>query len=439
LQQNARQLDAEWRERPKEEIDYDAALAACQQDEQQLADKVVAQLALLGEKMPAKGKEDALFDRLNARRQDYQSYVFRQKSLTEELEALKVKTGHCQVEITTCDEKLARYNRQLQSEEIVGLHLALIEKQKLIADKEQLISRQEAELEVLKQALQDRIQGTQFTSLHELTEMLELLQHQPELERRLAELEQEIDAKTIELEKSRGELEADNIIVATESSPEQLAAQLKSVSEKLAIADLEVQRLKRLLDEQKQFKQKADAILVQLQDQQEIVRLCNAEAAQIAAESGMAFRRRVQQRLADRLLSQTNAVLEKISGRYYLRQRPSEQGLALEIEDTYQDNVRRLPKTLSGGESFVVSLALALGLSELANSGKSVDSLFLDEGFGNLDSETLYTVISTLESLHTHGKTVGVISHVEGVQKRFKAQLQVVKKPNGLGMLKQAS
>jgi len=439
LQQNARQLDAEWRERPKEEIDYDAALAACQQDEQQLADKVVAQLALLGEKMPAKGKEDALFDRLNARRQDYQSYVFRQKSLTEELEALKVKAGHCQVEITTCDEKLARYNRQLQNEEIVSLHLALIEKQKLIADKDQLISKQEAELEVLKQALQGKMQGTQFTSLHELTEMLELLQHKPELERHLAELEQEIDAKTIELEKSRLELEENSTLLTAELGPEQLAAELKSVSEKLAIADLEVQRLKRLLDEHKQFKQKTDAILVQLQDQQEIVRLCNAEVAQIAAESGMVFRRRVQQRLADRLLSQTNAVLEKISGRYYLRQRPSEQGLALEIEDTYQDNVHRLPKTLSGGESFVVSLALALGLSELANSGKSVDSLFLDEGFGNLDSETLYTVISTLEGLHTHGKTVGVISHVEGVQKRFKAQLQVVKKPNGLGMLKQAS
>ncbi|MGZ8237228.1 MAG: AAA family ATPase [Methylobacter sp.] len=439
LQLNSRQLDAERRDRPKEEIDYDAALIARQQEEQQLADEVVAQLALLGEKMPAKGKEDALFDRLNARRQDYQSYVFRQKSLTEELEALKAKADHCQVEIAAYDEKLARYNQQLQNEEIVGLHLALIEKQKLIANKEQIISRQEAELDVLKRLLQDKMQGTPFTSLHELTQTLELLQHQPELERHLAELEQEIDAKAIELEKSRLELAADSMLVATESSPEQLAAQLKSVTEKLAIANLEIQRLERLLDEQKQFREKADAILAQLQDQQEIVRLCNAEAAQIAEESGMAFRRRVQQRIADRLLSQTNAVLEKVSGRYYLRQIPSEQGLALEIEDTYQGNVRRLPRTLSGGESFVVSLALALGLSELANNGKSVDSLFLDEGFGNLDSETLYTVISTLEGLHTHGKTVGVISHVEGVQKRFKAQLQVVKKPNGLGMLKQAS
>ncbi|MGZ5051496.1 MAG: SbcC/MukB-like Walker B domain-containing protein, partial [Methylobacter sp.] len=156
-------------------------------------------------------------------------------------------------------------------------------------------------------------------------------------------------------------------------------------------------------------------------------------------ESGMAFRRRVQKQVAERLLSQTNAVLERISGRYYLRQKSCEQGLALEVEDTLQNNARRLPKTLSGGESFVVSLALALGLAELANGGKSVDSLFLDEGFGNLDENTLVTVISTLESLRAHGKTVGVISHVERVKKRFKAQLQVVKKPNGMGMLKLAS
>ncbi|MGZ8157474.1 MAG: SbcC/MukB-like Walker B domain-containing protein [Methylobacter sp.] len=439
LQLTTQQLDAEWRDRPKGEINYDAALAGCQQEEQQLADKVLAQLALLGEKMPSKGKEDALFDRLNARRQDYQGYAFRQKSLTEELEGLKAKADQCQVVIAACNEKIEHYNRQLQTEEIIGLHLALIEKQKLIADKEQLIAGQEAELSVLKQALQDKLQGTQFTSLHDLTEMLELLQHQPELERHLAELEQEIDAKTIELEKSRLELETENVQLATELSPEQLDAQLKSVSEKLAIANMEVQRLEQLLKEHKQFEQKADAILVQLQDQEAITRQCIAEATQIAEESGMAFRRRVQKRVADRLLSQTNAVLEKVSGRYYLRQMPSEQGLALEVEDTYQGNVHRLPKTLSGGESFVVSLSLALGLSEMANNGKSVDSLFLDEGFGNLDAETLYTVISTLEGLQTHGKTVGVISHVEGVQKRFKAQLQVVKKPNGMGMLKQVS
>ena len=65
-----------------------------------------------------------------------------------------------------------------------------------------------------------------------------------------------------------------------------------------------------------------------------------------------------------------------------------------------------------------------------------MDFLFLDEGFGNLDSETLYTVISTLQNLQTQGKTVGVISHVDGIQKRIKTRIEMVKKPNGLSKLK---
>ncbi len=439
LQLSTQQLESEWQTRPQDGVDYPAALATLQQEEQQLADKILGQLTLLGEKMPAKGKEDALYDRLNARRQEYQTHVLRRKNLIEELEYLRAKAEQCHVEIRACNEKLDRFNQQLHNEEIIGLHLALIEKQKLIADQERHIAGLETELAALKQTLQHKLLDTQFSNLHELTEMLELLQHQPELERQLAELEQEIDARTIELDKNHLELDANRDGLITGLSLEQLNAQLKTVTEKREIADLEAKRLERLLGEQEHYQQKAGLIRAQLQDQETIARQCIAEANQIAQESGMAFRRRVQKWVAERLLSQTNTVLEKISGRYYLRSVPSEMGLALNIEDTFQGNVLRLPKTLSGGESFVVSLALALGLSELANNGKSVDSLFLDEGFGNLDAETLYTVISTLESLHTHGKTVGVISHIEGVQKRFKAQLQVVKKPNGMGMLKQVS
>ena len=111
----------------------------------------------------------------------------------------------------------------------------------------------------------------------------------------------------------------------------------------------------------------------------------------------------------------------------------------MEIEDTKQHNVRRLPKTLSGGESFIVSLALALALAEMANNGHAVDSLFLDEGFGNLDAESLYLAMTTLESLKTHGKLVGVISHVEGVSKRIKTQIEMIKMPNGFSALKAVS
>ncbi len=435
LQISTQQMGSDGQGVTQEEIDIEAALALCQSQEKELADKVIGQLTLLGEKMPAKGKEDMLFDRLNARRQDYHGYAFRHKNLTEELADLEVKQAACQTEITRCNEQLDIYTRQLQSEETIGLHLALIEKQKLIADKEQFLVQQECEVANLNQALQEKMLGTQFTSLHEISQILELMESQPELERRKAELEQEIDAGNIELEASNTRLEADFALPEVTLNNTEIDEQLRRISEKVEIASMEVQHLERLLSEQKQLQQTYDAVQLQLQQQEALFQPYLADVALISVESGMAFRRRVQEQVADKLLFQTNTILEKISGRYYLRQMLSKQGLALEVEDTYQANVRRLPKTLSGGESFIVSLALALGLSELANNGRSVDSLFLDEGFGNLDADSLYTVISTLESLHTHGKTVGVISHVEAVQKRFKAQLQMVKKPNGMSEL----
>jgi exonuclease SbcC len=439
LQSRYRKLDSEWVERPEEQVEIETRLAERQTEEPELAAKVNEQLALLGEKMPARNKEDVFLDKLNSRRQDYHGYAIRSKMLSEELEALIAKEAAGRSEINACNEKLDHYKSQLKSEEIVGLHLALIEKQKLIADQQRLIARQEAEAAALQKTLQEKAQGTPFSHYSELSDALELIEIEPQLEQQAAESTQAIATRTTELEKIRLQLETEKAAVDAKLSLDVVNAELHSIAEKLEIANFEIRHLDSLLKEQQQLQHKYNSALTQVREQREITRQCQSETAQLAAENGMEFRRRVQGRIAERLLSQTNAILEKISGRYYIRKMPSEQGLSLEIEDTFQGNVRRLPKTLSGGESFVVSLALALGLSELANNGKSVDSLFLDEGFGNLDAETLYTVISTLEGLRTHGKTVGVISHVESVQKRFKAQLQVVKKPNGMGMLKKTS
>lgn len=439
LQAKVQQLDADSGGRYQEQEDNEAALDVSRREEQALAAKVMKQLTVLGEKMPGKGKEDAFFDRLNARRQDYHGYVFRRKNLIGELSVLEAKQQACQAEISRYDGRLDADIGRLQAEEVVGLHLALIEKQKLIVDSEQSLAQHEAGLAQLRQALGQKIQSTQFTDLDKLKAALKLLEHRPEIERHKEALVRDMALIRTELEKYSVLLEAELIHLQGIISTEDIGLQLKAVAEKMELAKLEYQRLERLLQEQQHTQQHYDAVLASMQYQQERAEPYIAELAMATAGNGMDFRRRVQARLAGRLLSQTNAILEKISGRYYLRQTPSEQGLALEVEDTYQGNVRRLPKTLSGGESFVVSLALALGLSELANNGKSVDSLFLDEGFGNLDADSLYTVISTLESLQTHGKTVGVISHVDAVQKRIKAQLQVVKKPNGLGELRKVS
>lgn len=100
-----------------------------------------------------------------------------------------------------------------------------------------------------------------------------------------------------------------------------------------------------------------------------------------------------------------------------------------------QADAVRDTRTLSGGESFLVSLALALALSDLVSHKTRIDSLFLDEGFGTLDSETLDTALDALDALNASGKTIGVISHVEAMKERIPVQIKV-KKINGLGYSK---
>lgn len=439
LQATIQTIEAEWQTEPQRLEETESGSAKIQQEEQELLTKLTEQLIQLGETVPAKGKENELVGRLNLRRQDYQAYDFRSKTMTEELETLVSQQVASQTQIDSYKEGLDSYNNQLHRQEAVGLHLALVEKQKLIADKGHLVSQLKDEAEALDQAIASKVQESQFTSLEEIRQTLELMINQPEFAQQKAKLDDDFTKLGAELATLYTQLESHEGEAKPELTTEEIELKIKAAQEKMELAELEAKRLETIVREQKQYKTKYADILAQVVSQQALVQQANAEVAEISAENGMAFRRRVQERMVESLLLQTNTTLEKISGRYYLRQKPSDRGLALEIEDTYQGNVRRLPKTLSGGESFIVSLALALGLSELASSGRSVDSLFLDEGFGNLDAETLYTVINTLEGLRAHGKTVGVISHVEAVQKRFKAQLQLVKKPNGLGELRKVS
>jgi len=440
LQQSIEQLGSSNEGLTQEQIDISTELSAYEQQEKQLADKILGQLTLLGEKMPNYGQEDALFDKLNTRRQDYHGYAFRHKSLIEELASLETQQTACQAEVLRCNELVAIYTEQLNKEQLIILHLALIEKQKLISDKELALATLAQEISELQRHLQEKLTKTSFSSVQEVSDLLITLANQTDLEHSKTALMQHIELIKLSLADNQKQLATDLANIDLSISLADLDAQLKNINEKIAIAEMEVQHLEKQLNDQQGLQQHYQSLSLQLQQQTALSKPYFAEVALFATESnGMAFRRRVQQGMADQLLSQTNALLEKISGRYYLRKGHSEQGLALEIEDTYQANNRRLPKSLSGGESFIVSLALALGLSELANNGRSVESLFLDEGFGNLDADALYTVISTLESLQTHGKTVGVISHVEAVQKRIKAQLQIVKKPNGMGELRKAS
>jgi len=103
----------------------------------------------------------------------------------------------------------------------------------------------------------------------------------------------------------------------------------------------------------------------------------------------------------------------------------------MNIIDLYQANQVRPISTLSGGESFIVSLSLALGLSQLASQNVKIGSLFLDEGFGTLDNDSLHLAIETLNLLQSNGKMVGVISHIDTLKEAIPTQIQVISKGDG--------
>ncbi len=120
----------------------------------------------------------------------------------------------------------------------------------------------------------------------------------------------------------------------------------------------------------------------------------------------------------------------------YLLIRDSEQPLELDVVDNYQAGEIRSTKNLSGGESFIVSLSLALGLSKMSSKKVKVDSLFLDEGFGTLDDEALETALETLAGLQQDGKLIGVISHVPALKERIPTQISVQPVSGGKSILK---
>jgi exonuclease SbcC len=155
----------------------------------------------------------------------------------------------------------------------------------------------------------------------------------------------------------------------------------------------------------------------------------------IGSHDGSKFRRYAQAISLDILTRHANRHLGRLSDRYLIC-RDEQEALNLQIEDLHQAGVKRPMASLSGGESFLVSLALALGLSDLAGRKVKIDSLFIDEGFGSLDPETLEVAISALETLRQDNKTVGVISHVSLLKERIATQIVVEKRAGGISQLR---
>ncbi len=188
-----------------------------------------------------------------------------------------------------------------------------------------------------------------------------------------------------------------------------------------------------LLDDDKRRSQ-SQALLAQIDEARAEQQRWGRIAALIGSSDGGAFRKIAQGYNLDLLVQHANVQLRQLARRYRLKRGGSPLGLL--VMDTEMGDELRSVHSLSGGETFLVSLALALGLASMASSKLRIESLFIDEGFGSLDPESLQIAMDALDSLQAQGRKVAVISHVAEMHERIPVQIQVQRQGNGQSALR---
>ncbi|MBG6026440.1 exonuclease subunit SbcC [Proteus mirabilis] len=221
-------------------------------------------------------------------------------------------------------------------------------------------------------------------------------------------------------------------LLSTEQNIEQITAHLLALETQLVHTQETKFRLQEQLRTDEEKRKEQQTLLDKITKQQSQFDDWSYLNELVGSASGDKFSRFAQGLTLDHLIYLANRRLEKLHGRYFL-QRKTPASLELQIADTWQADALRDTRTLSGGESFLVSLSLALALSDLVSNKTQIESLFLDEGFGTLDPDTLDIALDALDSLNASGKIIGVISHVEAMKERIPVQIKV-KKAGGVGI-----
>ena len=234
---------------------------------------------------------------------------------------------------------------------------------------------------------------------------------------------------TLELHEQKAKLSESGTVDFDEQS---VSMNLIKVSELLKQCQQKMGQFGQQINQDKANKSQQQNLLEKIKQAQLSLDDLSHLNALIGSADGAKFRRFAQGLTLANLVHLANAQLDRLFGRYQLQCQQSDT-LALEVVDTWQGDTARDIKTLSGGESFLISLALALALSDLVSNKTSIDSLFLDEGFGTLDNNTLEVALDALDNLNACGKMIGVISHVEALKERIGVQIKV-RKLSGLGV-----
>ncbi len=239
------------------------------------------------------------------------------------------------------------------------------------------------------------------------------------------ELEQKkaiLNAKQKELEENLKNKTAENL---TTTTLKELLEEKEPQKEKLSQISNEITELKYILTTNAQTKKEQKEKLKAIEKQEKEFQKWDKLNTLIGSSDGKKYRKFAQGLTFELMIYYANIQLQKMTDRYILISNKTNP-LELNIIDNYQAGEIRSTKNLSGGESFIISLTLALGLSKMSSKKVKVDSLFLDEGFATLDEEALETALETLSQLHQKGKLIGIISHVSALKERISSQINIV-------------
>ena len=212
-------------------------------------------------------------------------------------------------------------------------------------------------------------------------------------------------------------------IAARDNTLAELNRQIDELNQKIG-------EIARILKQDDEARQDASTLSSELNVARHDLQIAQEVDDAIGSANGDKFRRFVQAITLDQLINLANTHLQALNPRHSLI-RSAHSNLSIHVVDRDMADEQRASRSLSGGERFLVSLALALALSGLEGRTSFVDTLFIDEGFGALDADTLDIAIDALETLHGRGQKVGVITHVATMIDRIPVQVRVEKKGGG--------
>ena len=329
-----------------------------------------------------------------------------------------------------------------------NVSLCRLAMQKVSSAKEQLVllqnaaSAEQKRFEVIEKALnvlcQERSQLLKGKSADEAEAAV--AKREKELNLALEKARKEVEAVHNRLSGLQGEMKQITLAIGELQeqykkigSPEQLPEIIKKQQEENLNTERALSTMEARLLQQAKNKLTVEQIAKELAEKQTIAERWAKLNKLIGSADGAKFKVIAQSYTLNLLLLHANKHLSYLSKRYKLQQVPDT--LALQVIDCDMCDEIRTVYSLSGGESFLISLALALGLSSLSSNNLKVESLFIDEGFGSLDAESLRTAMEALEQLQMQGRKIGVISHVQEMSERISVQVQVHKKVNGKSLL----